>query len=87
MGWVLSKHVAWQQVGQQTIIVDLQGAKSFGLNASGSLIWSLLPDHEFSDIVAALQREFVIREETATEDARSFITTLEERQLAFPVGP
>lgn len=84
MSWSVSKHLAWQRIGETAVLVDLQSAKSFGLNAAGSLIWSLLPDHSLAQIVAALETEFHIDEEMATADASAFIAMLEERGLAVP---
>jgi hypothetical protein len=84
MRWNISKKVAWQRIGETAVLVDLQSARSFGLNASGSLIWSLLPDHDLPEIVAALEKEFRIDEATATADVSDFLAILEERGLANP---
>ncbi|MBI2212126.1 MAG: PqqD family protein [Acidobacteria bacterium] len=84
MPWTITKHVAWQRIGETAVVVDLQSGTSLGLNPSGSLIWTLLPDHTLPEIVAELEREFQVDEETATTDARAFIAMLEERRLATP---
>lgn len=86
MPWNISKHVAWQRIGETAVLVDLQSATSLGLNPSGSLIWMLLPDHTLPEIVAALEQAFHIDQETATTDARAFISMLEERRLATPAS-
>ena len=84
MSWSVSKHVAWQRIGETAVLVDLQAARSFGLNPAGSLIWSLLPDNSLAQIVATLETEYHIDEETAAADASAFIAMLEERGLAVP---
>lgn len=71
--------VAWQFVGGQAVLVDLDEGRALALNAAGSLLWSRLEERSESELVAALQEEFGIDAERAAADVRDFLALLERR--------
>jgi hypothetical protein len=73
--------LAWQLIDGEAIVVDLVGGRTLGLNGTGSLIWSLLADHEEEEIAQAVAQKFEIDPSAAREDVRAFIQVLRERGL------
>jgi hypothetical protein len=44
MGYCRAQHVAWRKVGDETVLVDLQRNRIFGLNQSGGTLWAALDE-------------------------------------------
>jgi hypothetical protein len=78
--------VAWQAIGNEVIVVDFAGAKTLGLNPVGSLVWTLLPDHEEPAIAEAVARRFDVPLATARRDVAAFLQMLRERDLVGEAG-
>lgn len=81
MGLQYAPRVAWQAVGDEVIVVDLAGTKTLGLNPVGSLVWTLLADHEEPAIAEAVARRFDVPLETARRDVATFLRMLRDRDL------
>jgi len=52
--------VAWQSVGGEVVILDLEGRRVLGLNDAGSFLWTRLPDHTEAELAEALARAYEI---------------------------
>jgi hypothetical protein len=73
--------LAWQAVGEEGIVVDLQAREVMGLNPAAALVWSLLPSHDEEAIVAKMVRRFATDADTARRDLRAFVAELVRRGL------
>ena len=73
--------VAWQQIGDEAVVMSLGEGRVLGLNASGTLVWSLVEERNEDGLVAALVERFATDERQAREDVRGFLTLLRERGL------
>jgi hypothetical protein len=67
MGYRRATHVAWRQVGDETVLLDLHRNRIFGLNAPGGTLWAAL--HERGDAIQRL-------EGAPGESARAFLAEL-----------
>lgn len=81
MAYVIGDHIAWQRVGDQVVLVDLESAVAIGLNPAASLILPMLEDHDEGSIVSAVVREFDIESERARRDLREFISKLTSQDV------
>jgi hypothetical protein len=82
MTYEVSPRVAHQVVGGEVVLVDLAGARMLGLNASGSLVWSLLVEGQDEEAIArALGERYGVDVATARGEIRGFVGTLVTRGL------
>ena len=77
----IDPRVAWQTVDGQGVVMDLVNGRVLGLNAVGSLVWSLLPDHDEPAIVDAVCGRFEVDADQARRDLREFLDALRSKQL------
>jgi len=73
--------VAWQAIGDELILVDFARATTLGLNPVGSLVWTLLADHEEPQIAEEVARQFDVPLATARRDVAAFLQLLRDREL------
>jgi hypothetical protein len=73
--------VAWQQIGDEAVVMSLGEGRVLGLNPSVTLVWSLVEERNEDGLVAALVERFATDERQAREDVRGFLTLLRERGL------
>jgi hypothetical protein len=73
--------LAWQLVDGESVIIDLANGRTLGLNPTGSLIWSLLADHDEAAIARELARRFDVPLAAARRDVGEFLRSLVERRL------
>ena len=73
--------VAWQQIGDEAVVMSLGEGRVLGLNSTGTLLWSLVEERDEDGLVAALVERFATDEHQAREDVRGFLTLLRERGL------
>ena len=73
--------VAWQQIGDEAVVMSLGQGRVLGLNPSGTLLWSLVEERNEDGLVAALVERFATDAASAREDVRGFLTLLRERGL------
>jgi hypothetical protein len=76
-----SARIAWQNLTDETIIVDLNERKVFGLNSAGALVWSMVETHQIGEIVDAVSAHFFVEPKTARKDVSSFIEQMTQRGL------
>lgn len=73
--------VAWQQIGEEVVVMSLAEGRVLGLNPPGALVWSLVEERDEDGLVAELLQRFAIDEPQAREDVRGFLSLLRERGL------
>ena len=73
--------VAWQQIGDEAVVMSLGEGRVLGLNPTGTLLWSLVEERDEDGLVAAVLERFATDEGRAREDVRGFLTLLRERGL------
>jgi hypothetical protein len=78
----LASHLAWQIVDGEGIVIDLERRRVLGFNPAGSLILSLLPDHDEEAIAAEVARTYEVDLNAARIDVTEFLTVLRARGLA-----
>ena len=75
------RDVAWQQIGDEAVVMSLAEGRVLGLNATGALVWSLVEERDEDGLVAAVLERFATDEPQAREDVRGFLSLLRERGL------
>jgi hypothetical protein len=76
------QNLTWQVVGEEVVILDLEGSVYLKLNGSGRVLWETLVDPRTEpELVAVLVDKFGIDEELATRDVASFVEQLRGRGL------
>ena len=73
--------VAWQQIGDEAVVMSLGEGRVLGLNRAGTLLWSLVEERDEDGLVAAVVERFETDAASAREDVRGFLTLLRERGL------
>ena len=79
----LAPGIAWQRIDGEGVVLDLERGRSLGLNASATLILSLIDTHAEEAIVAELCRSFAVTAEEAEADVRSFMGELRQGGLVI----
>jgi hypothetical protein len=72
----------WRQLGDETVVLDVQASTFVGLNPSATRLWAALASgttHE--DLVALLMTTYDVSREVATGDVDSFLDICIERGL------
>ncbi|MCG6963852.1 MAG: PqqD family protein [Acidobacteria bacterium] len=69
-------HVAWQQVGDGVVVVDLKQHTATAFNDTGALVWIKLGEQTPGEIADHLVKEFGVAPERALADVESFLTGL-----------
>jgi hypothetical protein len=75
------RDLAWQQIGEELVVMSLPDKRVLGLNATGALLWSLVEERDEDGLVSALVERFATDEPQAREDVRGFLSMLRERGL------
>jgi hypothetical protein len=74
--------VAWQEVDDETIMLDLRTSTYLGVNPSGTVLWSALVKGTTEDeLVDRLATTFDISRERATGDVDAFLADCRARDL------
>jgi hypothetical protein len=76
-----SPDVAWQSIGDETVVMDLAGRRVLGLNPTGGLVWSLLEELDETSLAGAVAERFSVEPARAREDVREFLASLLARGL------
>lgn len=69
-------HVAWQQVGDGVVVVDLKQHRATAFNDTGALVWTRLGEQTPDEIAELLVKEFGLARERALADVESFLAGL-----------
>jgi hypothetical protein len=74
--------IAWNEVGESVVVLDLVSSTYFSTNASGTLLWQLLSaGANRQELVNALTERFAIEDETAERDVDAFLAELARASL------
>ena len=74
--------VSWREVGGELIALDVDSSSYFSTNASGALMWKVLVEGSTErDLAGLLSLSYGITPEQAADDARSFVSLLDEHGL------
>ena len=68
--------LAWQTMGGEAVIVDVDRRQMLGLNPSAARLWLLLPAPSEEDLAQALVKAFATDLGTARRDVHAFVDTL-----------
>jgi hypothetical protein len=71
--------VAWQIVGEEAVLLDLETGRAVGLNETGSFLWQRLESLGEDELARELAAEFCVEPDRAREDVVSFLALLGER--------
>ena len=75
-------NLTWQVVGDDVVVLDLEGSVYLKVNGSGRVLWEALtqPCNE-SALVATLVDQYGISAEQASADVATFLADLRSRDL------
>ena len=75
----ISSEVLTQEVGGETVILDLKSESYFGLDEVGTRIWQLLQEQEdIQTITATMLNEYDVKEEQLEKDIQNLLTQLDK---------
>lgn len=74
--------LTWHVVGEEVVVLDLEGSVYLRLNDSARTLWELLADGQDEDEMAdALVDQYGIERDRASTDVASFVAELRRREL------
>lgn len=74
--------IAWRQIGDEVVVLDLRTSQYVSANASAGLLWRGLERGATRDeLIAELEREYEIDAETAAADVDAFLADCRAREL------
>ena len=74
--------LTWQVVGEELVILDLDGSVYLKLNGSARLLWEHLAQScTHSELVDALVEKYAVEEQVAAADVTAFLSELDRRGL------
>jgi hypothetical protein len=78
----VSDDVLFQELQDESVLLDLKSGTYFGLDAVGTRMWQLIVEHKRLDAVAqAIAAEYEVSEARCTEDLLSLVTRLGDQGL------
>jgi hypothetical protein len=78
----ISSEVLTQEVGGETVILDLKSETYFGLDEVGTRIWQLLVEQEdMQTITATMLNEYDVEEDQVEKDIQNLLTQLDKAGL------
>ena len=85
MKFEVSPSVVSRQVGEETMIMDLQSGTYFGLDPIGARVWQAIENGEdCANLGDALAEEYDAPPERIGEDIAALIAILSEQKLIIP---
>jgi hypothetical protein len=79
---LVSQGVMAREVGDETVILNLETGTYFGLNQVGATIWKYISEgKDLASICEALEAEFEVTQQAAQEDVRVLLNELEQNGL------
>jgi chromosome condensin MukBEF MukE localization factor len=79
---LVSDQVLFQEVGGETVLLDLASEQYFGLDEVGTRVWQLLnKGQSLDEIVNALVAEYEVERERLEADVRALLDSLREAGL------
>ena len=77
--------VVFRALGDEAVVVSLDGGLYFGLDEVGARIWALLEHHDLGGVARALTAEYDVSRARAEEDVITFTEGLVARHLVVRV--
>jgi hypothetical protein len=78
----ISEHTLSQELGGETVLLELSRGVYFGLDEVGTRVWQLLVDgRDLERIVASLVEEYDVTAEQVAADLMALVGELEDRRL------
>ena len=78
----IPQEVLFQDLGEETVLLNVATGKYHGLNGVGSRIWELIQEsNPMGMVLAALLYEFEVPSETLENDLRQFLGVLQSKGL------
>ena len=78
----ISSEFLTQEVGGETVILDLKSETYFGLDEVGTRIWQLLVEQEdMQTITATMLNEYDVEEDQVEKDIQNLLTQLDKAGL------
>ena len=74
-----ASRVAWQSVGGQVLLVDLELSRVLGLNPVASAMWPLLGNHDIEALARVIAARFDVAVGEAAQDIRRFAEEMTKR--------
>ena len=72
-----TQNVAWRDVNDEVVILDLKSGEYYTLNSVGQFIWkSAMQDMPLTDIQQAIVDEFDVAPERAEKDLHEFVAAM-----------
>ena len=80
---IRSDRLAWREVADEAVILDLETAEYLTLNPTGAVLWDSLASGPatIADLVERLVSEFEVSPDAATTDVEGFVAVCMERNL------
>jgi hypothetical protein len=76
--------LAWQNIGEQGVVLDLDAQRAYGLNPSGTFLWELVAERDEDGLAAALVTRYGLSPAAARADVAAFLADLRRRGLLLP---
>lgn len=74
--------VVFRELGGEMVLLNLKSGLYFGLNETGTQMWTLLMQlHEPGRVVAALEQEYAVSRAQLESDLRALLSALREKGL------
>jgi len=76
--FIRGERLAWQTVGEETVVVDLGKNQAYSLNRCASVLWEQLENASTADDLASLLDDAHGSRESVKRDVASFLDELED---------
>lgn len=79
------EQVVWQVLDDEATLVHVETKFYYGLNGTGTFIWSFLSNHDasFDEIVEAVCAEYELEPAAVVPDIQQLLHDLKREQLIF----
>ena len=79
---VASESVLSQNIGGETVLLQIESGEYYGLNEVGSRIWTLLQEgNSTREVLTTLVSEYGVAEEALSSDIGQFLRDLQDKGL------
>ena len=79
------KDVLFQEVGGETVLLDLDSERYFGLDAVGTRVWALINEGmALGEVINTLLEEYEVDRVTLESDVEALLESLREAGLITP---
>lgn len=78
----IAPHVIAREVGQETVLLDLESGTYFGLDGTGTRIWQLIEEGKsLSEVCDIMMSEYDVARDVIETDTIVLLAELEEKKL------